>query len=152
MSEHIPQLRAVVVFVALMSVISGCSTSGSFHSVRFGPGEIAVEDGQFHMDGQIGVGTGAAPHQNFSDVTVVLYDADKGVIERVSVGALSTSPSYGPTARTVNITTDRVPTYVVIDSRDFWTGQTEVHVEGYELVNGSYRSYPLGQNRTFPSD
>lgn len=134
--------RSAWVATALLVVgsLAGCSTSANYHDVHFS-GTVEVEGGQFVMDGNVSVGIGAAPDATFDDVTVVLYDENEEVIRRVPVGRLSTDGP--PHTQRVNVTTDAVPTYVVIESPDFWQTDTSVRVEGYVRPDdgGRYEVY-----------
>lgn len=149
------QSLQVMMLLLIVVGLSGCTSSGQYNSVVFGGGsedQIAIVDGMFVMKGDISVGTGAAPDQNFSDVTVVLYDERKQVVKRVRIGNLSTNPAYYPTAKRINITSETIPTYVVIESPDFWTSETPLEIEGHNLENGTYHTYPIGKDHRFPDE
>jgi hypothetical protein len=121
-------------------ILAGCSTSATHHDVDF-DGTIEVVDDRFIMDGNVSLGQGAAPDAMFENVTVVLYDKNKEEISRVPVGKLSTTPP--PLTQRINITTDRIPEYVVIESPDFWQSDTTVYVNGYKRPGdgGRYEDY-----------
>ncbi|MFC6992716.1 hypothetical protein ACFQH3_13770 [Haladaptatus sp. GCM10025707] len=116
---RLPLLFAVFALIGL-TAISGCTyPSASENSVEFS-GDIERIDGQFRMAGTVFVdGTN---RRDVTDVAVVLYDENQTVIDRMPVGSIS-SHSEGPypTRQPVNITTDRLPTYVIIESPDIWT-------------------------------
>lgn len=122
-----PSMKFVMILVAI-SLLAGCSTSANSHSVHFS-GTIETEGDQFVMDGNVSVGINAAPDATFENVTVVLYDETKNVIRTVAVGELSTSGP--PHTQRINITTGSIPSYVVIESPDFWQSGTDVYVSGY---------------------
>jgi hypothetical protein len=143
---------AVALTFVVVAILGGCSTSATHHDVDF-DGTIEVENNQFVMDGNVSLGQGAAPDATFENVTVVLYDANKTVIKRIPVGNLSTTPP--PLSQRINITTDTIPTYVVIDSPDFWQSDTTVYVNGYKRPDdgGRYEEYSRASaSEKFPDD
>lgn len=142
----------LVGLLIVAGLLAGCATSGHFHTISFGGGQIEVENGTFHMEGYISVGSGAAPPMNFSNVSVVLYNKQKEEIHRVPVGTLSTDPDYHPTHLPVNITFDSPPKYVVIESLDLWTSDTTIKIEGHRLSNGTYYRYGVLEDQKFPSE
>lgn len=142
---------AVVLALLGVTILAGCSTSATQHDAEF-DGTIEVKDDQFVMDGNVSLTQGAAPDATFENVTVVLYNENKEVIRRVTVGNLSTTPP--PLSQPINITSDTIPTYVVIESPDFWQSDTDVYTHGYEHPDdgGRYEGYPITTaNETFPS-
>lgn len=151
-----PSTRSMRITVALafvvLAILGGCSTSATHHDVDF-DGTIEVENNQFVMDGNVSLGQGAAPDATFENVTVVLYDENKTVIRRVPVGKLSTTPP--PLSQRINITTDTIPIYVVIESSDFWQSDTTVYVNGYKRPGdgGRYEEYSRANaGEKFPDD
>lgn len=142
----------VAVVLLVVGSLAGCFTSANHHDVDF-DGTIEVEQERFVMDGNVSVGIGAAPDATFQDVTVVLYDENKEEIRRVPVGKLSTTPP--PLTQRINITTDRIPEYVVIESPDFWEADTTVYVSGYERPGdgGRYEDYSRASaSEKFPDE
>jgi hypothetical protein len=118
-----------------------------------------LEIEEFHTDpnetvtGDVSLGQGAAPDAMFENVTVVLYDKNKEEISRVPVGKLSTTPP--PLTQRINITTDRIPEYVVIESPDFWQSETTVYVNGYKRPGdgGRYEDYSRANgDEKFPDE
>lgn len=152
-STNAPTVQIGVLMALLLVItLAGCSTSANHHSVYFS-GTVEAEDGQFIMDGNVSVGIGAAPDATFDSVTVVLYDENKEEIRRVPVGELSTTPP--PLTQPINITADRIPEYVVIESPDFWTSDATLSIIAYERPgDGSrYKKYPrLAANQKFPDE
>lgn len=142
-------LSALVIVVLVL--LSGCATSGSYHTVTFGEGHMEVQNGTFIMDGNVSLGTGAQPDVTFRNVSVVLYTADEQVIKTVDAGSLSTKSDVGPLERRVNITTEQVPEYVVIRSSEFWTTDATIRVFGYRRTETGYEEYFRSEkNQTFP--
>jgi hypothetical protein len=92
----------------------------------------------FRMQGEVEVDSTTAPTRNFTDVTVVLYDENRSVIERVPLGTMSTDSEYYPERRSVNIITTKQPTYVRIESPEFEEG--DIDVEGYQWTGSYYKS------------
>lgn len=137
------QLRRKVGLVAVISVLvlAGCNTGPNYHHVDHTGGEISATDGTFHMNGNIAVGIGNQPHQNYSKVAVVLYDNQKNVIKRVPVGDLSTLESVAPLSQPINVTSDRIPKYITIESPDFWTQDGTLYVESYNRVDNEFEYY-----------
>lgn len=139
--EMYNQIRTgVLLAVVVATILAGCSTSATHHDIDF-DGTVEVKDNQFVMDGNVSLGIGAAPDATFENVTVVLYDENKEEIRRVPVGELSTTPP--PLSQRINITTDRIPEYVVIKSPDFWNSDTTVYMSGYKRSedDGRYERY-----------
>lgn len=135
------------VLVAIVAVIllAGCTfPSQSHHEIHF-DGPVERVEGSFHMQGQVDISLGAAPHRNFTDVQVVLYDQDQCVQNRVALGDMSTDPSVAPRQRAVNITTDDLPTYVLIESPDFWEGN--LPVVAYRWTGERYERYFINNER-----
>jgi hypothetical protein len=135
------QIRAgILLATVVITILAGCSTSPSSHSVIFS-GTIEAEEEQFVMDGNISLSIGATPDATFEEVTVALYDENKEEIRRVNVGELATNRP--PHEQRINITTDQIPEYVVIESSDFWQSDTTVYVNGYKRPGdeGRYEDY-----------
>jgi hypothetical protein len=95
-------------------LISGCgfNDQSAKGSIEYS-GQIAVENGTFVMEGEL-VNGGVQP-TTFTNVRVHLYDADKTLLRTVPVGTIN-----GRNV-SVSITSDRIPTYVIIDSPEFWS-------------------------------
>lgn len=101
------------------------------------------------MQGHVEVGVTAAPMRNFTDVSVVLYTKNGSVIKRVKLGAMSTDPDHHPFRQPVNITTAQQPTYVLIESLDFWQG--DVSVTAFRWTGDRYTDYWIeGEGGRFP--
>lgn len=135
-------MREELALLLIMSLlISGCSTSGNYHTITIGSGEMYVENGVFYLQGGVSVGVGAQPDVNFSDISIVLYSSNKEVIRSVEIGRLSTNPEYAPLERRVNITTKQVPEYVLIESPEFWGGKANIEVYAYQRTSDGYEEY-----------
>ena len=147
------RIRAgILLATVVITILAGCSTSPSSHSVYFS-GTIETEEDQFVMDGNISLSIGATPDATFEEVTVALYDENKEEIRRVGVGELATNRA--PHAQRINITTDQIPEYVVIESPDFWTSDTTVYVNGYKRPGdgGRYEDYSRANgDEKFPDE
>lgn len=130
----------VTIALVVVTILTGCSMSATSHSVYFS-GTTEVEEDQFVMDGNVSLSIGAAPDATFEEVTVALYDENKEEIRRVNVGELTTNRA--PHAQRINITTHRIPEYVVIESPDFWQSDATVYVNGYKRPEdgGRYEDY-----------
>lgn len=135
------------VLVAIVGVVllAGCTyPEASANTVQFS-GDIERVDGQFHMVGTVLIdGTNK---RDVTDVAVVLYDANQTVIGRIPVGSLS-SHSEGPysTRQPINITTDRLPAYVLIESPSIWTNGADIWTNGvpsrgYRWTGDLYTEY-----------
>lgn len=153
LSSSIWSKQSLVAFTLLAATfLSGCTTSANHHDVEFA-GDIEIQNGQFVMDGNVSVSIGAAPDTTFRNISVVLYNDHKEVIRRSSVGDLST---HGPPqSQPINLTTDTIPSYVVIESRDFWQSDTDVYVSGYKRSSNEdrYEEYSRHRaNEKFPDD
>lgn len=143
---------AAIIAFLLITLLAGCSTSATHHDVDFS-GTIEVEHDQFVMDGNVSVGIGAAPDATFESVTVVLYDEKKEVIRRIPVGELSTTPP--PLTQRINITSEIIPTYVLIESPNFWQSNTTVYVSAYKRPDdgGRYEDYSRASaDEKFPDE
>jgi hypothetical protein len=129
-------------------LLAGCTypTAGSYGVDFDGVPERTVEG--FRMQGQVAVDPTTAPTRNFTDVTIVLYDQNWSVIERVPLGPMSTDSEYYPERRSVNITTAQQPAYVRIESPEFEEG--DVAVEGYRWTGSYYKSVYITITRFLP--
>lgn len=139
----IDRYRTLVFVLIVLSIIStGCyRTPGvPYNRVEF-DGSVTFEDSTFELDGQIELDSGTGPTPTYSDVRVTLYDSDKEAIQSTPVGTLSMNESQGPGRRRVNVTSQRVPKYVLIESSDFWTTEAGVSVEAFVRVDGRYDAY-----------
>lgn len=150
MPVNSPEKITPALIVLAVIVLAGCATSGTFHTIGFS-GAIGIQDGTFYMNGSVSVGIGAAPEQTYRNVTVALYDDEKEAIETVPVGTMSTDADRAPNTRPVNLTSERIPTYVVLESPDFWTDGVDLAVEGFVLEDGEYRRYDVLPDKKFPT-
>lgn len=133
----------VVCFVGIV-LLSGCTYPAiSHHEIDF-DGTVERVDGTFRMDGQVEVDIGTAPPQNFSDVAVVLYDSNRSAITEVPLGPMSTNSSISPSRKSVNITSDTQPTFVVVESPDFW--QDDLQTIAYHWTGDRYDRYFIGSD------
>lgn len=100
-------------------------------------------DGYIHIMG--------VDSRDVADVVVVLYEADRTVIDRVSVGGVSRYPEGPhPTEQPVNVTTDRLPTYVIIESPDIWSNG--VPSEAFRWNGDEYAEYwVVNEKERFPA-
>lgn len=140
-----------VVGVLALVVTTGCAVQSEPRNDLSFSGTATVENGTFHLEGELELGRGAGSDQNYSDISVVLYDGNRSEIESVEVGRMSTNPGWGTTRRPITVTSGTVPTYVVVESPDFWKeGEIEVvalWIHG-AADDGTYHRYA----RTGPDD
>jgi len=142
MEKARPELIAVVLLVA----VSGCP-SGTGGNIAIS-GNITATDGEFHLNGTVAhTGYTRPTHQN---ITMYLYTGDGSVIASKSVGTLEETDELA-----VQMHTDRVPKYIIINSPDFWT-HDDISVKYYEFVkdslapDGIYSSRNVGSKDEFP--
>lgn len=136
-----------LVFVCSLIVLSGChfpapneSDDTSVH-VDLNP-VPEPNDRSFEYHGQIGLdgfGTGC-----ISDLKVTLYSANLNRIGSTNVGTLC----YGnesTEAKNVTLTASTRPSYIVMESPDFWDNDTGPTPVGYVFDRDSniYRQYPI---------
>ena len=120
-----------LVALVLSMALAGCYyPEASNHSV-FYDGTFAAENGTFRMNGTVSVHSGASDDRTYRNVHVVLYDEDRQLIDAFPVAPLST---LNHTESPVEGRSDVIPTYVVIESPDFWTGE-RLHVYSYRMAN-----------------
>lgn len=136
-------LGLTICFVAMI-LLTGCTYPAiSHHEIDF-DGTVERVDGSFRMDGQVEVDIGTAPPQNFSDVSVVLYDSNQAMIKEVPVGPMSTNSSISPSTRSVNITSNTPPTFVVVESPDFW--RDDLRTIAFHWTGDGYDRYFIGSD------
>lgn len=125
--------------LALVGVVflAGCGLlpeRGSYEVDFDGAPERTTD--RFQMHGEVEIDSTTATERNFSDVSIVLYDQNESLIGRVPVGTLSTTPEHYPVGSSVNITDDHPPTYILIESPNFWNG--DVAVTAYRWTGNQY--------------
>lgn len=143
--------RSAIIALLVVSIMTGCGTAPSHHSIDFS-GTIEVENEEFVMNGNISVSVGAESDTTFDKVSIVFYTSEKKVIQRVSIGTLSTR---SPLQQPVNFTLSQIPAYVVIESPDFWRTDATVYVEAYERPEDGRRYYSYTRTSAqekFPTD
>ncbi|GAA3879127.1 hypothetical protein [Haloarcula argentinensis] len=96
-------------------------------------------DGGFEMHGEVEVADTTAPVRNFTDVSLKFYDNDMSEITQINLGRMSTDSSVAPIRRSFNISLDQQPTYIILESPDFWN--SDVSVGAYRWNGGSYTYY-----------
>ena len=104
--------------------LSGCSLFTDRGGTIGLTGDINGSNG-LNYDGEI-VNSGQGDPPRFTNVSVYLYTEDGKLIHRENIGVLERRAE-------VSLHTDRIPTYIVIDSPQFWEMHTEVRY--YELVD-----------------
>lgn len=135
--------RWAAIGTLLVVLAAGCAVhSQPYNEVSFVDNVTTTND-TFRLQGNLYFDAQAGGHNNYSDVSIVLYDEHRRPIERVSVGRMSTNPEWGPTEYRVNVTAETVPTYVVVESPDFWTGN-EIEVDSLVVQNGLVYEYGRG--------
>jgi hypothetical protein len=127
-----------------MLLLSGCARTepGTGVSIQF-DGTFDTSDG-FHMDGEIETSGGVSPKESYRNVVVCLYFNETDQIVRERVGDLQADDQLS-----VSITSSRIPTYIVINSPDFWHPQNEV--DYYERSDGLYTVYTVGREEDLPA-
>lgn len=133
--------RTLAVLALVLSVaLAGCYyPEAPNHSVAY-DGTLATENGTFRMNGTVTTRGGASDDRTYRNVHVALYDEDRQLIDAFSVAPLSTPDD---TESHVEGSADVVPTYVVIESPDFWTGE-RLHVSSYRLSDGEDDPFSVG--------
>lgn len=142
-------MRASVGLLLIVSIValSGCPTDGSGGNVGISGDLNATEDG-FYLDGRVGH-TGLV-EPTYHNVTLYLYTANGSVIAAEHLGTVSESNSLS-----VEIRTNRIPKYVIINSPEFWEGST-ADVNYYKYVehvispDGTYSEQMIGSKDEFP--
>lgn len=87
-------------------------------------------------------------------MTVVLYDGDGTVLDRIRVGDMSAS-GESPTRRDVRISREYRQAYVVIESPGFWGERRSIPVVAFEWEQNSrfYERYSVDdQNEKLAGD
>ncbi|GGK83771.1 hypothetical protein [Haloarcula sebkhae] len=143
------QIGIIVTLVLLVST-AGCTyPEATENSLEFS-GTIERSAGQFNMDGDVHVdGTN---DRDVEDIAIVLYDDTQSELKRVPVDLISSNPdgSY-PSRQSVNITTDKQPEFVLIESPDAWNAG--VPSEAYQWTGDHYTTYWVeNEDDRFPSD
>lgn len=131
----------IFVGIIVMAALAGCATypNASEHEVHYS-GQIGVTDGRFYMDGKVYISKGTAPDVSFSKTQMVLYDNRSEKIGEITIGDLSTDPETAPIEREVNFTGEHIPTYVILESPDFWH-DNDIPTEAFERTDDGYNSY-----------
>lgn len=141
--------RVLVAIVVLVLVVGCTYPTQSHHEVHF-DGSVERVNGSFQMQGQVDISVGAAPTRTFTDVRVILYGQNETIVEQMPLGTMSTNASIAPRQRQVNITADRLPKYVLIESPDFWDGN--LPVVAYRWTGERYKTYFVNEpDERFPA-
>lgn len=142
-----------IMIVTLTVVMAGCVfvPSSNYHQIYF-TGEMGAENSTFRMVGEVGVQSGAAPEGVYRNVEIVLYSDDYQAIRSIGLGDLGTSEATVPLSQEVNVTSEQVPQYVLIESPDFWTEEGELQVDAYRRQGSDYKLYTRTEpDQKFPS-
>lgn len=147
-----------VAVLCLAIALGGCSAplpqDDPHNDARLTP-TPDVQTGDFDYAGTIGFsGVGDGCVQNIS---IVLYDTNKNPIDRTHVGTLcyngteATEAKYNtsaPKSKSISINASTQPTYITVESPDFWDGNAPVKPSG--LVRYSdrdvYDEYPIEEH------
>ncbi|MDQ2073256.1 hypothetical protein RBH20_11995 [Haloarcula sp. H-GB4] len=116
--------------VVICVSLSGCAIGNPAYNgdVEF-IGDIHASNGTFVMKGEIA--NGGMKNITFKNVTVNLYWENGTRIDSIEMGSLYNSIP-------VNLTRDKVPKYVIIDSPEFWSTE-KVEVDYYtRMDSGNY--------------
>lgn len=140
-----------VIVLVLLLIGAGCArvTLPPGHEIDF-DGQVFMTEQEFHMRGQLEVDRGAAPDRNFSDVRIVLYDDAEHEISSHRIGSLSVNPDHGPTKQAVNISSRRIPTYVLVESPDFWEQGVHISVVAFRVEDGHVEQLNRDEPDSFP--
>ena len=124
--------KTIGVVFALVLLVSGCAIPGTETApgvtVLF-VGDMERTDGNFSMEGDLSLSAAFPDRESYRNVTLSLCTKDGRVFETRQLGTLPTDEDLP-----VSVSTDRVPYYVVFESRDFWTEN--------EFIVHSYKWYP----------
>lgn len=126
----------LVLVVLMVPTISGCFVEpGSGGSVEF-DGSFNVSDREFTMNGQVRLGGGIPPQDEYRDIQLELYAKNGSLLYKENLGTLHNRSER----LDVSVSLSTVPHYVIFDSPDIWDGETEVdyYVRSPE-VDGGYR-------------
>lgn len=128
---------------------AGCISlpTDSEYEIDFDGSVEATSEG-VEISGQIESDVVAAPDRDYREVAVVLADESRSVLDRETLGDMSTDLERYPPRLNVDISRPCLPEFVFFDSLDFWTG--DVSVEYFRLVDGAYTvRYAAGRTRPF---
>lgn len=140
MAPALTETFALIVLLLGASLLAGCSTAPSYHDVGF-DGTVTVQDNSFRMVGEVDVGSGAQPDATFTNISLVFYNSDKEVLKKFEIGSLSTTGPDAQREQELNVTTETIPAYVVIESNSFWSTEADVQIVAYRLEDGEYEKY-----------
>lgn len=137
----------VVVLLCILTALGGCTAllpqddSRTPNEVSLNPSP-AVQTGDFNYSGPIGLfGIGEGCVRNIS---VVLYDASETRIDSTYVGTLCFNDE-APKSKNISINATTQPVYIIIESPDFWDGNTPAYPTG--LIRDPeldlYDAYPI---------
>lgn len=131
--------RFVCLVVIVMAASSGCTVNEASPDPQV---DISLAHEEFNNTNRFTFSAitsaearGLDNNYIFSNVSVVLYDENKDVINRKTIGDLDASDP-NPTNITINSTED--PKYIILESPDFWNKDVPVVVAGYVLLDDGY--------------
>jgi hypothetical protein len=112
----------VVAGVMVVSLFSGCYVEpGEGTAITF-YGDFQVSEGEFTMNGSIGM-TGGDPSQDeYEDLYLELYSENGTLLYEERIGTLRNLSDRID----VSVSLSTVPQYVILDSSDIWDGETGV--------------------------
>lgn len=124
-------------------LLSGClfgGTEGNPPDVQILlDGDISVTSGQFSYQGNVVAEAHRTNEEfTFNNVSIVLYNSDKQPISRRNLGTLTTKPDGTINA---SIKSDELPSYVVIESPEFWDQSVTIQVSAMVRTDSTYRDY-----------
>lgn len=135
------QTKLIVVCLVFLVLLGGCieDTSGG---IGLSP-LPETQENEFRYDGQVkisGIGEGC-----FDNVRVDLYTADLKPIDTTHVGTLCYNDNATPKAKNITITANTQPTYIIVESPDYWENETGPSPAGYAVRPDAdyYDEYPL---------
>lgn len=100
-------------------------------------GDLNISSSGFHMDGYVYTNGPEPDKPVIEDLHICLYDESQSLIAAHAVGDIdSTSGNVS-----VALTSETIPKYVVLESRDLWGDNFRTH--GHLLKDGRYITYDI---------
>jgi hypothetical protein len=103
-------------------------------------GQPSIQSNTFHFKGTLS----AEAHRTdssykFNNISIILYNQDKQIIDRISIGSLTSEP--GENTINITITSDSIPAYVVVESKDFWNKSVDVNIKAWRQSDSEFIQY-----------
>lgn len=131
-------------FLVLTAGCIGFTDPGKGVDIAFS-GSFNVSDSTFELEGDISRGGGAGGKETYRDVVVCLYSENNSLMDKSDPRDID-----GDSKRiSVSLVTDSVPTYIIINSPDFWDVSdhriayyTKIHSNGDILYDERWATTP----------